>query len=104
MCVLFCENANYNFADFPLGFYWVGCAVGCSLFTFFSFFTLFVLTCYRAYDGLRLRIESAMRGWMDGFQVRWCLKIVVEAAAGGVFAHHKASVVGKARRPIIRFP
>ena len=20
MCVLFCENANYNFADFPLGF------------------------------------------------------------------------------------
>ena len=68
MCVLFCENANYNFADFPLGFYWVGCAVGCSLFTFFSFFTLCVLTCYRAYDGLRLRIESAMRYWMDGFK------------------------------------
>ena len=39
---------------------------------------------------------------MDGFQVRWCFKIVVETAAGGVFAHHKASVVGKARRPFIR--
>jgi len=33
-----------------------------------------------------LRIESAMRVWMDGFQVRWCFKIVVEAAAGVVFA------------------
>ena len=39
---------------------------------------------------------------MDGFQVRWCFKIAVEAAAGGVFAHHKASDVGKARRPFIR--
>lgn len=56
--------------DFPLGFYWVGCAVGCVVIYVFSFFTLCVLTCYRAYDGLRLRIESAMRGWMDGFQVR----------------------------------
>ena len=31
MCVLFCENANYNFADFSLGFYWVGCAVAMML-------------------------------------------------------------------------
>ena len=54
--------------DFPLGFYWVGCAVGCVVIYVFSFFTLCVLTCYRAYDGLRLRIESAMRGWMDGFK------------------------------------
>ena len=73
-----------------------------SLFTFFSFFTLCVLTCYRAYDGLRLRIKSAMRVWMDGFQVRCSLKREVETAAGGVFAHHKALVVGKARRPFIR--
>ena len=43
-----------------------------------------------------------MRVWMDGFQVRWCFKIAVETAAGGVFAHHKASVVGKARRPFSR--
>ena len=28
--------------------------------------------------------------------------IAVETAAGGVFAHHKASDVGKARRPFIR--
>ncbi len=26
-----------------------------------------------------------MRVWMDGFQVRWCFKIVVETAAGAVF-------------------
>ena len=56
-----------------------------SLFTFFSFFTLCVLTCYRAYDGLRLRIESAMRGWMDGFQVRCSFMIAVEAADRAVF-------------------
>jgi hypothetical protein len=34
---------------------------------------------------LRLRIKSAMRVWMDGFQVRWCFKIAVESAAGAVF-------------------
>ena len=35
---------------------------------------------------------------------RWSLKIEVEAAAGGVFAHHQAQAVGKARRPFIGFP
>ena len=33
---------------------------------------------------------------------RWSFKIAVETAAGGVFAHHKASDVGKARRPFSR--
>ena len=66
---------------FLLGGLWVGCVV----IYVFSFFTLCVLTCYRAYDGLRLRIESAMRGWMDGFQVRCSFMIAVEAAAGAVF-------------------
>lgn len=79
------EAATQGTPISPSVFYWVGCAVGCVVIYVFSFFTLCVLTCYRAYDGLRLRIESAMRGWMDGFQVRWCFKIVVEAAAGGVF-------------------
>ena len=59
--------------------------MGCVVIYVFSFFTLCVLTCYRAYDGLRLRIESAMRGWMDGFQVRCSFMIAVEAAAGAVF-------------------
>ena len=58
-----------------------------------------VLSCLRWFEiADRVRNEG-----LDGFQVRWCFKIVVEAAAGGVFAHHKASDVGKARRPFIRF-
>ena len=57
-----------------------------------------VLSCLRWFEiADRVRNEG-----LDGFQVRWCFKIVVEEAAGGVFAHHKASDVGKARRPFIR--
>ena len=79
------EAATQGTPISPSVFYWVGCAVGCVVIYVFSFFTLCVLTCYRAYDGLRLRIESAMRGWMDGFQVRCSFMIAVEAAAGAVF-------------------
>ena len=81
------EAATQGTPSSPSVFYWVGCAVGCVVIYVFSFFTLCVLTCYRAYDGLRLRIESAMRGWMDGFQVRCSFMIAVEAAAGAVFLH-----------------
>ena len=79
------EAATQGTPISPSVFYWVGCAVGCVVIYVFSFFTLCVLTCYRAYDGLRLRIESAMRGWMDGFQVRCSFMIAVESAAGTVF-------------------
>ena len=84
MCVLFCENANYNFADFPLGFYWVGCAVGCVvIYVFLVFYVMRtnVLSCLRWFEiADRVRNEG-----LDGFQVRWCFKIVVETAAGAVF-------------------
>ena len=50
MCVLFCENANYNFADFPLGFLLGRLCGGLFVIYVFLVFTLFVLTCYRAYD------------------------------------------------------
>ena len=86
MCVLFCENANYNFADFPLCFL-LGRLCG-GLFVIYVFLVLYVI---RTYVLSCLRLDE-----------RWSLKIEVEAAAGGVFAHHKASVVGKARRPFIR--
>ena len=86
MCVLFCENANYNFADFPLGF--LLCRLCGGLFVIYVFLVLYVI---RTYVLSCLRLDE-----------RCSLKIEVEAAAGGVFAHHKASVVGKARRPFIR--
>ena len=86
MCVLFCENANYNFADFPLGFL-LGRLCG-GLFVIYVFLVFYVM---------RTNVLSCLR-----LDERWSLKIEVEAAAGGVFAHHKASVVGKARRPFIR--
>ena len=79
------EAATQGTPISPSVFYWVGCAVGCVVIFVFSFFTLCVLTCFRAYDGLRLRIESAMRGWMDGFQVRCSFMKAVESAAGAVF-------------------
>ena len=101
MCVLFCENANYNFADFPLGFL-LGrlCGGLFVIYVFLVFYVIrtYVLSCLRWFEiADRVRNEG-----LDGFQVRWCFKIVVEAAAGGVFAHHKARAVGKARRPFIR--
>ena len=87
----------------PSVFYWVGCAVGyVVIYVFLVFYVMRtnVLSCLRWFEiADRVRNEG-----LDGFQVRWCVKIEVETAAGGVFAHHKASVVGKARRPFIRFP
>ncbi len=41
----------------------------------------FVLSCLRWFEiADRVRNEG-----LDGFQVRWCFKIVVETAAGAVF-------------------
>ena len=83
MCVLFCENANYNFADFSLGFL-LGRLCG-GLFVIYVFLVFYVM---------RTNVLSCLR-----LDERWSLKIEVEAAAGGVFAHHRARAVGKARRP-----
>ena len=67
MCVLFCENANYNFADFPLGFYWVGCAVGCVvIYVFLVFYVMRtnVLSCLRWFEiADRVRNEG-LDGWL----------------------------------------
>ena len=58
---------------------------------------LFVIYVFLVLYVIRTYVLSCLR-----LDERWSLKIEVEAAAGGVFAHHKASVVGKARRPFIR--
>ena len=84
MCVLFCENANYNFADFPLGFL-LGrlCGGLFVIYVFLVFYVIrtYVLSCLRWFEiADRVRNEG-----LDGFQVRWCFKIVVETAAGAVF-------------------
>ena len=43
------------------------------------------ISCYRAYEsGLEIADRVRNEG-LDGFQVRWCFKIAVEAAAGAVF-------------------
>ena len=87
MCVLFCENANYNFADFSLGFL-LGRLCG-GLFVIYVFLVFYVM---------RTNVLSCLR-----LDERWSLKIEVEAAAGVVFCPVKASDVGKARRPFIEF-
>ena len=88
MCVLFCENANYNFADFSLGFL-LGRLCG-GLFVIYVFLVFYVM---------RTNVLSCLR-----LDERWSLKIEVEAAAGAVFCPVDARAVGKARRPFNRFP
>ena len=68
------------------------------------FFCIDVLSCYRAYEsGLeiadRVRNEG-LDGWLSSSLV---LKdSSLDSRWRGVFAHHQASAVGKARRPFIR--
>ena len=68
MCVLFCENANYNFADFPLGFL-LGrlCGGLFVIYVFLVFYVMrtYVLSCLRWFEiADRVRNEG-LDGWLS---------------------------------------
>ena len=59
----------------------MGCAVGFVVIYVFYVMRANVLSSLRGFE-LADRVRNEV---LDGFQVRWCFKIVVEAAAGAVF-------------------
>ena len=98
------EAATQGTPISPSVFYWVGCAVGCVV--IYVFFVLHyvmrtnVLSCLRWFEiADRVRNER-VDGWLSSPLV---LKdSSLDSRWRGVFAHHQAQAVGKARRPFIR--